>query len=234
MSAKDVKGSSAEVGKPRTGGSKARATRAMLIELAAELFSEQGYGQTSIRDIARRAALTTGAVYGQFQNKADLLVEAINSRIADELEAQSPLQGESSHVQTLARLAYQYPMRRRLRALIVQGAAASLTDKETRDRLRDEQLVHLNEWIVGYERERHRLGIDDSVDIQSAVLYTWAAEVGLGVLEAVGIQPRSRRGWSDVSGRFARSLMLPKSSGFATSQKTKGDRRSSRDTKVIP
>jgi len=216
-----VKGSSAEVGKPRIGGSKAQATRAMLIELATELFSEQGYGQTSIRDIARRAALTTGAVYGQFQNKADLLVEAINSRIANELEAQSPLQGEISHVETLARLAYQYPKRRRLRALIVQGAAASLTDKETRDRLRNEQLVHLNAWIVGYERERHRLGIDDSVDIQAAVLYTWAAEVGLGVLEAVGIQPNSRRGWSDVSERFARSLMLPKSSGVATTQKTR-------------
>ena len=82
-------------------------------------------------------------------------------------------------METLARLAYQYPKRRRLRALIVQGAAASLTDKETRDRLRNEQLVRLNAWIVGYERERHRLGIDDSVDIQAAVLYTWAAEVGL-------------------------------------------------------
>ena len=80
-----MKGSSADVGQPRSGGSKAQATRAMLIELATELFSEQGYGQTSIRDIARRAGLTTGAVYGQFQIKADLLVEAINGRIADEL-----------------------------------------------------------------------------------------------------------------------------------------------------
>jgi len=232
MSAKDAKGSSSEVGKPRRGGSKAQATRAMLIELAAELFSEQGYGQTSIRDIARRAALTTGAVYGHFHNKADLLVEAIHSR-TNELEAQSLVVGQVSHVETLARLAYQYPKRRRLRALIVQGAAASLTDEETRDRLRDEQLVHLNEWIVGYERERHRLGIDDSVDLQAAVLYSWAAEVGLGVLEAVGIQPRSRRGWSDVSERFARSLMLPKSSRLATSQKTKGNRRSSKIAKAI-
>lgn len=228
-----MKGSSSEVGKPRSGGSKAQVTRASLIDLAAQLFSEQGYGQTSIRDIARRAALTTGAVYGHFHNKADLLVEAINSRTANELEAQSLLVGQVSHVETLARLAYQYPKRRRLRALIVQGAAASLTDKETRDRLRNEQLVHLNEWIAGYERERHRLGIDDSVDLQAAVLYSWAAEVGLGVLEAVGIQPRSRRGWSDVSERFARSLMLPKSSEVATSQKTKGDRSSSKDAKAI-
>jgi AcrR family transcriptional regulator len=214
-----VKGSFSDVGKTRVGGPKAQATRAMLIELAAELFSVQGYGQTSIRDIARLAALTTGAVYGQFQNKADLLVEAIHSRMATELEAQSLVDGETSHVETLARMAYQYPKRLRLRALIVQGAAASLTDKETRDRLRDEQLAHLNTWVAGYERERDRLGIDDAVDLQAAVLYTWAAEVGLGVLEALGIQPRSRRGWSDVTERFARSLMLPKSGQTVTPKK---------------
>ena len=214
-----MKGSISDVGKTRVGGPKAQATRAMLIELAADLFSVQGYGQTSIRDIARLAALTTGAVYGQFQNKADLLVEAIHSRMATELEAQSLVDGETSHVETLARMAYQYPQRLRLRALIVQGAAASLTDKETRDRLRDEQLAHLNTWVAGYERERDRLGIDDAVDLQAAVLYTWAAEVGLGVLEALGIQPKSRRGWSDVTERFARSLMLPKSGQAVTPKK---------------
>ena len=188
MSVKDAKGSSSEVGKPRRGGSKAQATRAMLIELAAA---------------PRHPA------------------------------AASATASRPRGLETLARLAYQYPKRRRLRALIVQGAAASLTDEETRDRLRDEQLVHLNEWIVGYERERHRLGIDDSVDLQAAVLYSWAAEVGLGVLEAVGIQPRSRRGWSDVSERFARSLMLPKPSRLATSRKAKGNRGSSKIAKAI-
>jgi AcrR family transcriptional regulator len=227
-----VKARSSEVDKARVGGPKAQATRALLIELAAELFSAQGYGQTSIRDIARRAALTTGAVYGQFHNKADLLVQAINSRTATDLEAQSLLVGGVSHVETLARLAYQYPKRRRLRALIVQGAAASLTDKETRDRLRHEQLVHLDTWIAGYERERHRLGIDDGVDLQAAVLYTWAAEVGLGVLEAVGIQPKSRRGWSDISERFGRSLMLPDSRDAGASPKSKGNRSSLKGAKA--
>ena len=223
-----MKARSSEVDKARIGGPKAQATRAVLIELAADLFSVQGYGQTSIRDIARRAALTTGAVYGQFHNKADLLVQAISSRTATDLEAQSLLVGGISHVETLARLAYQYPKRRRLRALIVQGAAASLTDKETRDRLRHEQLVHLNTWIAGYERERHRLGIDDAVDLQAAVLYSWAAEVGLGVLEAVGIQPKSRRGWSDISERFGRSLMLRGSRDAGASPESKGNRDSSK------
>jgi len=189
---------------------RAVATRTALVDLAAELFAEQGYLQTSIRDVARRGAVTTGAIYGHFRNKADLLVEAINTRVSEELEAQSMgLGDEQDHVETLTRLAQDFPKRRRLRALIVQGAAAAHTDEETRRGLREEQLSHINSWIEGYEQHRDRLGIDPSVDIQAAVIYTWATEVGLGVLEAVGIEPKSRKGWADIHNRMARSLRLP-------------------------
>jgi AcrR family transcriptional regulator len=195
---------------PGKGAEKALATRAALIELAAELFAEQGYVQTSIRDIARRGGVTSGAIYGHFRNKADLLVAAINDRIAEELEARSSAtSGAPDHVKILTRHALAYPQRRRLRALIVQGAAAAQTDSETRDSLREEQLSHLNVWIQGYERDRERLGIDASVDLRTAVIFTWAVEVGLGVLEGVGIEPKSRRAWSDMMNRFARSLKLP-------------------------
>jgi AcrR family transcriptional regulator len=192
------------------GAEKALATRAALIELAAELFAEQGYVQTSIRDIARRGGVTSGAIYGHFRNKADLLVAAINDRTAEELEARSiGTSGAPDYVEILTRHALAYPQRRRLRALIVQGAAAAQTDSETRDSLREEQLSHLNVWIQGYERDRVRLGIDPSVDLRTAVIFTWAVEVGLGVLEGVGIEPKSRKAWSDMMNRFARSLKLP-------------------------
>jgi TetR/AcrR family acrAB operon transcriptional repressor len=192
------------------GAAKAVATRATLVELAAEVFAEQGYLQTSIRDLARLASVTTGAIYGHFRNKADLLAEAINSRMADDLESPSrALTGQPDYIETLTRLARDYPKRRRLRALILQGAAAAQTDDVTRERLRDEQLAHLTDWIEGYRRERSRQGIDPSVDIEAMVLYTWAAELGLGVLEAVGIEPRSRKAWADVHSRMARGMQLP-------------------------
>ena len=198
-------------GEPGRGAERAKATRAALVELAAELFAEQGYVQTSIRDIARRGSLTTGAIYGHFRNKADLLAEAISARTAEELEAQSMDLGvDVDHVETLTRLARSSSAsRRRLRALIVQGAAAAQTDEETRLRLREEQLAHIDRWIAGYRANRDRLGIDPSVDLQAAVLYTWAVELGLGVLEGIGIEPRSRKGWADIQNRMARSLMLP-------------------------
>ena len=181
----------------------------MLVDLAADLFAEKGYLQTSIRDIARRGQLTTGAIYGHFRSKADLLAEAINTRTAEELEAQTMgLAIEPDYIETLTRVARDFRKRRRLRALIVQGAGAAQTDEETRDRLRDEQLAHLQAWTNGYKRDRARLGIDASVDIEAMSLYFWAVELGLGVLEAMGIEPKSPRGWAGVYNRAARGMQL--------------------------
>jgi AcrR family transcriptional regulator len=198
----------------RVGGRKsaehARATRAALVELAGELFTERGYAQTSIRDISRHASVTSGAIYGHFRNKAELLAEVINARTAEQLEADTMrLPDEIDYIETLTRQGRRFRKRRGLRALIVQGAAAAQTDEETRSRLREEQLGHINVWTEGYKRERERLGIHPSVDIDTAVLVMWAVELGLGVLEGVGIEPRSASAWADIQNRLARSLQLP-------------------------
>jgi TetR/AcrR family acrAB operon transcriptional repressor len=195
-------------------------TRDALIELAADLFAERGYIQTSIRDIARKGALTSGAIYGNFRNKADLLAEAINKRTREQLESQVMLDADGTHVAMLRALSRTYPRRRQLRALILQGAAAAETDPETRDRLKQEQLDHLGDWISGYESNRERLGIDASVDIPTAVMYTWAAELGLGVLEALGITPTSPDSWADMAARCGRAMTLPPEAGPAMTSKT--------------
>ncbi len=194
----------------RKESEKSRATRESLVDLAAEMFAEQGYQQTSIRDISRRADVTSGAIYGHFRNKADLLAAAISAHTAEELESRSVGIGEEAdYIETLTRLAREYRQRRQLRALILQGAAAAQTDEETRASLRDEQLSHLEGWLKQYEDNRDRMGIHPTVDMEAALLYTWAVELGLGVLEGLGIEPRSAKGWSEVQNRLARSLQLP-------------------------
>lgn len=194
----------------RKESDKSRATRESLVELAAQMFAERGYAETSIRDISRRADVTSGAIYGHFRNKADLLAAAISTRTAEELESRSVSIGEEAdYIETLTRLARQYRQRRQLRALILQGAAAAQTDEETRASLRDEQLSHLGSWLEQYEDNRDRMGIHPTVDMQAALLYTWAVELGLGVLEGLGIEPRSVQGWAEVQNRLARALQLP-------------------------
>jgi AcrR family transcriptional regulator len=61
-------------------------TRDRLLSAATAVFSERGYDGAGVQEIARRAGLTTGAIYANFSGKAELLFEAIGSRSADELD----------------------------------------------------------------------------------------------------------------------------------------------------
>lgn len=49
-----------------------------IIEAGYELFSEIGYYGTNTREIAKRAGVSTGIVYGYFEDKHDILVCVLN------------------------------------------------------------------------------------------------------------------------------------------------------------
>ena len=70
----------------RRAEAKAR-TRQKVLEAAKSLFMERGYEAATIRDIAARADLSTGAVFASFADKADLF----NAVLAQDLERQLEL-----------------------------------------------------------------------------------------------------------------------------------------------
>ncbi len=49
-------------------------TRSALLEAARELIREHGYERTTLRDVARKAGMTTGAIYGNFKSRDDLFI----------------------------------------------------------------------------------------------------------------------------------------------------------------
>jgi AcrR family transcriptional regulator len=65
-----------EPGSPRRQpkGNKRDRTRAKLLEAARSLIREKGYEHTTLEDIAERAGMTTGAIYGNFKNRDELFV----------------------------------------------------------------------------------------------------------------------------------------------------------------
>ena len=68
-------------------------TRERILEIALELFSEQGYDKTSLRDIAERLGTTKAALYYHFARKEDILLELhlrlheLGRKWLDEIEA---------------------------------------------------------------------------------------------------------------------------------------------------
>jgi len=61
-------------GRSHSKGDKRERTRAKLLEAARALIREKGFDQTTLEDIADRAGMTTGAIYGNFKNRDDLFV----------------------------------------------------------------------------------------------------------------------------------------------------------------
>ena len=57
-----------------------------LLAAAADLFAEKGYEQAGVAEIARRAGVTTGAIYSRYTGKADLLQDAVKNHAPTEIE----------------------------------------------------------------------------------------------------------------------------------------------------
>jgi AcrR family transcriptional regulator len=55
-------------------GDKRDRTRSKLLEAARSLIREKGHENTTLEDIAERAGMTTGAIYGNFKNRDELFI----------------------------------------------------------------------------------------------------------------------------------------------------------------
>ena len=55
--------------------------RIQLLDAAARVFASKGYDGTKIMDIVKAAGLSSGAVYGRFASKDELLMEAILRKV---------------------------------------------------------------------------------------------------------------------------------------------------------
>ncbi|MCI3134193.1 TetR/AcrR family transcriptional regulator [Phenylobacterium aquaticum] len=67
--------------------SQKEATRQRVLDAARDLFETQGYEETTVREIARRAEVAVGSVFTTFASKGDILSQVMADRL-DELYAE--------------------------------------------------------------------------------------------------------------------------------------------------
>lgn len=78
MSFVNTKPITSAVDRPLTGRALAKQrTREKILEAARQLFNERGYEGATVRDIARAAGMSTGAVFASFADKAELFDEIV-------------------------------------------------------------------------------------------------------------------------------------------------------------
>jgi AcrR family transcriptional regulator len=185
---------------------KGEATRARIIEQATALFTREGYANASVRDLARETGLSSGAIYGTFRGKSDLLAAVVDAIIGSDVEA-LPLAVTEQSLPDIDAYQYEHASdRTRLRTLLLEAAVAARTEPEIRDRLREAMTPHIDLATDAHEEWRDRAGVDPALDMRALVLLIWSADLGLAVLDAMGIAPPDPTAWSDIMRHVLKSL----------------------------
>jgi AcrR family transcriptional regulator len=184
--------SAAEVATATDGrrlSAKATATRNRIIESATELFASDGYAAVSVRAVAARSGVTSGAIYATFRGKADLLIEALRASIAIDLNdvpadvLKRPLPQIDAHQFTSGETL----RRQRLRMLMIEAAVAARTDPAVRDQLGALLAERLAEWTGSHQEWQRLAGVDPELDMRQLTALLMCIEIGAGVMTAAGI-----------------------------------------------
>ena len=108
--------------KRETRAEKQARTRAELIETAAKVFARRGYKGASVEEIAEEAGYSHGAVYSNFDGKADLFLAVLEEYMAERAQELAATQVE---------LAEDAPIEIRARALADQWMERFAKDRES-------------------------------------------------------------------------------------------------------
>lgn len=127
----------------RPKGDKRDRTRAALLAAARDVIREKGYGRTTLEDVAARAGMTTGAIYGNFRNRAELFIALAEAYWPPIRPLVAPDANTSEAMRALATATIDALPGREMAAVgRLSGLAYSLEHPELRQQVQDVTAAH--------------------------------------------------------------------------------------------
>ena len=182
--------------------------RALLLDAAASVFAERGYEGTRIQEVVRRAGLTTGAVYGRFRSKDELLREAVITHATP--HAGRLPDGARRVADLIERLATRTsPELREQEALLLEAYVAARRHPEIAGALAEANRRWRDEAapIAAAARSDGTLAAD--LDEKSVLFLVRVLRLGLLLHRASGLEEPEPSSWSELVGRVVASLGRP-------------------------
>jgi AcrR family transcriptional regulator len=179
--------------------------RDRLVAAAAEVFAERGYEGTRVQEVVRRAGLSTGAIYTNFRNKADLLLAAVGTAPVDSLFGSMRSAGGTAEV--LRHAGHRLPVaNRRARPLLFEAMVAARRDPEVAALLRERLLSFrglVADLVAAGQAEGSFAG---DIDADAAAEFCQALGMGFLLMEAVGLPHADDEGWRALIDRVVGAI----------------------------
>ena len=197
-----------------------------LLEAAAQVFAERGYDKAGVAEIARRAGVTTGAIYARYPGKAELLVEAIDPHAGDELEilfADHQFQGRMEDIllaagSNLVQCDSNADSDEHAQSsLLLESFVAARRHPEVARVLRARVLERQDRLTDIIEAAKADGGITGSLDTTSLVLFCHAVGFGFLLVEALGLEMPDSASWQALIARLVAALADGPANNFSES-----------------
>jgi AcrR family transcriptional regulator len=199
--------------------------RDRLVEAAAEVFAERGYEGAGVAEIARRAGLTTGAIYGRFSGKAELLTETLRAESGEQLDQLFAAGDRTPDAARLIRnVGSQLPVRPRTRKqfLLLEAFVAARRDPELAAVLRRDVGEARGTFRRLVELGQRAGDLDPSLDTEAIVHFSQAVALGFLLYEALDAPSPDLDRWSELIARLVEGLQ-PGAGTTAPTESTQGE-----------
>lgn len=188
-------------------------TRDRLLAAAAEVFAEKGYDRAGVQEIARRAGFTTGAIYGRFRGKADLLLAAIGEQSDDEFEelfAEHRFKGNVADVLATVGSHLVTDEFDSGQALLLEAFVAARREPELRETMRCAIEDRSNRLMALIEAGKESGEIDPALDSFSVVRFCHAVGLGFLLFGALGLDRPDPGPWETLINRLIEEVGTPR------------------------
>ena len=188
----------------------------LLIKAAAEVFAERGYAGAGVAEIARRAGVTTGAIYSRYSGKSELLLEALKRSFVLHLgdAIASVLSGENRAenfdqdgvgIRSIGLLANDEWKDHD--ALFLEAVVASRRDEEIATML-SQRLETAGTFLAKrIDTQKANGPVDSSFDTDALKTYALAMRMGFSVLRSLNYEMPDPDEWQTVLNQTQRSIL---------------------------
>jgi AcrR family transcriptional regulator len=196
------------------GGSGDDPLRERLLDAAARVFAQKGYSGTRILDVVAEAGLSTGAVYGRFSSKNDLLREAVSSRSAS--RASGDVDRAAKVGDLLVRGALRSDPLSDGEAMQLEAFVAARREPEVAEALADAERIFRRRAEPLLEAASHDGTVAPDIDPDAFVYFIRTVRLGLMLQRAAGLPAPAGGGWEDLIARIVADFGQPNPHDDAT------------------